>query len=267
MSSAVEETKTEGAVGVKTEIQPNVDHSEKLDHHEVLTNKDLMNEAIERENEEHEMGVWEAAKSHPKACIWAFIFCFTIVMESFDMFLNTNFVALTYFKQRFGVKTATGEWSIPTRWQSALFQSGQCGAFFGVFAAGPVTNRLGYRWATILALILMNATIFISFFSTSLGMMVAGQLLEGIPWGFFIANSPAYASEVVPLSLRGATTATLQMSWSIGSIIVSGASYAYNNRMDQWSWRVPTALQWLFPVSFIHLQIIFFFFHNIRKAY
>jgi len=35
------------------------------------------------------------------------------------------------------------------------------------FLAGPVTNRLGYRWTTILALILMNATIFISFFVSS----------------------------------------------------------------------------------------------------
>lgn len=174
------------------------------------------------------------------------------------MFLNTNFVALTYFKQRFGVSTGPKEWSIPTRWQSALFQSGQCGAFLGVFAAGPITNRFGYRWTTIFALIMMNATIFISFFSTSLGMMVAGQLLEGIPWGFFIANSPAYASEVVPLSLRGATTATLQMSWSIGGIIVAGASYAYNNRMNQWSWRVPTALQWLFPVSCIPFHFFWF---------
>jgi SP family general alpha glucoside:H+ symporter-like MFS transporter len=61
-----------------------------------------------------------------------------------------------------------GGYAIPTRWQSALFQSGQCGAFVGVFLAGPVTNRLGYRWTTILALILMNATIFISFFVSSL---------------------------------------------------------------------------------------------------
>lgn len=63
MSSGIEETKTEGAVEVKTEGQ--VQHNEKLDHSEVLTNKDLMHEAIEGENQEHQMGVWEAAKTHP----------------------------------------------------------------------------------------------------------------------------------------------------------------------------------------------------------
>jgi MFS family permease len=82
----------------------------------------------------------------------------------------------------------------------------------------------------------------------SLTLLVVGQALEGVPWGFFIANSPAYASEIVPLALRGACTATLQMSWSIGSIIVAAATYGYNKRDDEWAWRVPLALQWLFPV-------------------
>jgi SP family general alpha glucoside:H+ symporter-like MFS transporter len=69
----------------------------------------------------------------------------------------------------------------------------------------------------------------------SLEVLVIGQAFEGVPWGFFIANSPAYASEIVPLA--------------IGSIIVAGISYAYNQRDDQWSWRMPAALQWIFPVS------------------
>ena len=79
---------------------------------------------------------------------------------------------------------------------------------------------------------------------------MVGQALEGVPWGFFIANAPAYASEIVPLAVRGACTATLQMSWSIGSIIVAAATYGYNKRNDEWAWRVPLALQWIFPVGY-----------------
>ncbi|EFX04092.1 maltose permease [Grosmannia clavigera kw1407] len=223
----------------------------------VLANADLMNDAFDGENREHEMGAWEAFKSHPWACLWAFIMCFTIVMESFDMFLNTNFVALTAFQKNFGVPVkGTSDYSIPTRWQSALFQSGQCGAFVGVFMAGPITNRLGYRWTTILALVLMNATIFISFFADSLTVLVIGQAFEGVPWGLFIANSPAYASEIVPLVLRGACTATLQMSWSIGSIIVAAVTYVYNRKSGQWAYRLPLALQWMFPTPLLVLVFL-----------
>ena len=84
------------------------------------------------------------------------------------MFLNGNFVALTAFKERYGVFVEGSGKTIETKWQSSLFQSGQCGAFVGVFLAGPITNRIGYRWTTLLALVLMNATIFISFFVSAL---------------------------------------------------------------------------------------------------
>lgn len=50
-----------------------------VENAEVLTKPDLMNDAFDGEKREHEMGLWEAAKSHPWACFWAFIMCFTIV--------------------------------------------------------------------------------------------------------------------------------------------------------------------------------------------
>ncbi|GLI73380.1 hypothetical protein PoHVEF18_001597 [Penicillium ochrochloron] len=249
MSSGIQNTPdSESVRGEKNDVL----HSEKV------TTSDLMGDAFDGENREHEMGVWEAAKSHPWACLWAFVMCFTIVMESFDMFLNGNFVALGAFQRKYGVliDAATDTYAIPTRWQSALFQAGQCGAFVGVLAAGPITDRLGYRWTTLLALVLMNATIFISFFADSLAVLTVGQALEGVPWGFFIANSPAYASEIVPLALRGACTATLQMSWSIGGIIVAAATYGYNQRNDEWAWRVPLALQWIFPTPLMILVFL-----------
>jgi MFS family permease len=103
-------------------------------------------------------------------------------MESFCMFLSGNFVALPYFKTKYGVEiglNALGEmdYAIPTKWQSSLFQAGQCGAFVGVLLAGPVTNRLGYRWTTLLALFMMNATIFITFFVSLLAIDTTQSML------------------------------------------------------------------------------------------
>jgi len=86
--------------------------------------------------------------------------------------------------------------------------------------------------------------------------LTIGQAFEGVPWGFFIANSPAYASEIVPMALRGACTATLQMSWSIGGIIVAAATYGYQHKDDSSAWKVPLALQWIFPTP---LMVIIFF--------
>lgn len=118
-------------------------------------------------------------------------------MESYQLVLIGSAVAEPAFAKRYGVYLGPSEgYVIPTRWQSALTQAGPIGAFVGIFIIGPVTNRIGYRWATISGLILINAFIFVMFFGNSLPVFLVGQFLEGIPWGFFIANSPGYASEV-----------------------------------------------------------------------
>lgn len=151
-------------------------------------------------------------------------------MESYDVFLIGNFVALPAFQRQFGIENPPGSdiWVIEAKWQSALQVSGQLGALIGVFLAGPLTSRIGYRWATITGLMLLNVFIFAFYFAESMPVIFVAQLLEGLPWGIFIANAPAYCSEIVPIQLRAPATQMLQMFWAIGSIIVGAVTYVYN---------------------------------------
>lgn len=154
-------------------------------------------------------------------------------MESYDVFLIGNFVALPAFQKQYGIfDVNTQAYVIETKWQSALQVSGQLGALIGVFLAGPLTSRIGYRWATLTGLMALNAFIFAFYFAKSLPVIFVAQLLEGLPWGIFIANAPAYCSEIVPIKLRAPATQMLQMFWAIGSIIVGGVTYSYNSRPD-----------------------------------
>jgi len=152
-------------------------------------------------------------------------------MESYDVFLMGSFIGLPRFREVYGVvvpNAAPGALKvIAPKWQSALQMSGQLGALIGVFVAGPLTSRFGYRYATLTGLMLLNAFIFIFYFANSLGVMFVAQLLEGIPWGIFIANAPAYCSEIVPIQLRAPATQMLQMFWAIGSIVVGAVCYSY----------------------------------------
>jgi MFS transporter, SP family, general alpha glucoside:H+ symporter len=163
-------------------------------------------------------------------------------MESYCVFLTGSFVAMDSFKRDFGVIDKDGNWSIEASWQSALQASGPLGALMGVCIAGPITSRIGYRWATISGLMLLNAFIFAFYFANSIAVMFVSQLLEGIPWGIFIANAPAYCSEIVPIQLRAPATQMLQMFWAIGSIIVGGVCYVYQKRSDPSSYRCVSLL-------------------------
>jgi SP family general alpha glucoside:H+ symporter-like MFS transporter len=159
-------------------------------------------------------------------------------MESYCVFLAGNFLALPAFANEYGVlNPATDKYVVVPSWQSALQMAGPLGALIGVCLAGPLTSRIGYRWATLTALMALNAFIFVFYFAKSLPVMFVAQLLEGLPWGIFIANAPAYCSEIVPIKLRAPATQMLQMYWAIGSIIVGAVTYQYNTRLDSGAYR------------------------------
>lgn len=159
-------------------------------------------------------------------------------MESYCVFLAGSFIALPQFANNYGVYSPVKEkFIIEASWQSALQMGGPVGAIIGVLLAGPLTSRIGYRWATISGLMLLNAFIFIFYFANSLPVMFVAQLLEGIPWGIFIANAPAYCSEITPIQLRAPATQMLQMFWAVGSIIVTGITYHYNQYLQDIAYR------------------------------
>jgi SP family general alpha glucoside:H+ symporter-like MFS transporter len=212
--------------------------------------------AMEAENVELNMGVLEAVRLYPMASLWAFIMSCTIIMESYCVFLMGAFVAMDQFKREYGVLDHEQKWQIEASWQSALQMGGPLGAIIGVCIAGPITSRIGYRWATILGLMVLNAFIFVFYFANSLAVMFVSQLLEGVPWGIFIANAPAYCSEIVPIKLRAPATQMLQMFWAIGAIIVGGVCYVYESKLDPSAYRIPIALQWMFPTPLAILLFI-----------
>jgi len=74
MSSASIDQKTEGHNAAHIDIE-----EKHVQNSEILVNSELMNDAFGGENREHDMGMWEAAKTYPMACFWAFIMSFTIV--------------------------------------------------------------------------------------------------------------------------------------------------------------------------------------------
>jgi len=96
-------------------------------------------------------------------------------------------------------------------------------AFFGVLANGLLVDKFGQKRTLIASLFVLSAFIFITFFAPNIAVLTAGQVLAGLPWGVFATTAPAYASEVLPLSIRVYLTSytnmyvyTLQPVWCRG---------------------------------------------------
>lgn len=87
-------------------------------------------------------------------------------------------------------------------------------------------------------------------------MLLVGEILCGLPWGVFFTIAPAYASEVCPVVLRGLLTGYINL-WNItGQLLSAGVLDGLVNVKTQWSYRIPFAIQWIWPVP-LFLIILF----------
>lgn len=112
---------------------------------------------------------------------------------------------------------------------------------------GLLVNRFGQKRVVLSALAALAAFLFIVFFSTNVQVLIVGELLCGFPWGIFATSSPAYASEVLPLSLRIYMTSWTNMCFVIGQLLASGVLAGLVDVPTEWSYKVPFAIQWFWP--------------------
>ncbi|KAH8897244.1 maltose permease MAL31 [Thozetella sp. PMI_491] len=210
-------------------------------------------EAIEAINNERQMTLRDTFRFWPKAIGFSLLLSLAVIMEGYDTNLMSNFYAFPAFKNAFGdeVDHSDGGMLISSRWQTIIGNGVQVGSIIGLFINGIVSEWLGYKKTMIISMVVMIGAVFIPFFSTGLPMFLAGALIQGIPWGVFQTLAVTYAADVCPVALRAYMTSWINICWVIGQLISSGILNGLLKRTDQWGYRIPFAVQWIWPVPII----------------
>lgn len=217
---------------------------------------DLMVGAKDAADAEHELTLSDALKYHKRSILWAIVLSMTIIMEGYDNILMTSFFAYPRFAEKYGLEQPDGSYELSGSWQLALASAAPVGSFFGVFANGYLTEKFGHRNVIMGSLIVMSGFIFLPFFAPNVQTLYAGQFLCGLPWGVFATMGPSYSSEVCPMALRGYLTAYVNMCWAIGQLICAGVLQGLVDNPTQWSYRIPFAVQWVWPIPLFILTFL-----------
>ncbi|RSH80785.1 hypothetical protein EHS25_007121 [Saitozyma podzolica] len=210
--------------------------------------------AIAAESAEQQMTFKEAIRDYPAAVFWSFAISLCIIMEGYDTALPGNFVGIPAFRERFGeyVNAEVG-YQLTPAWQSGLGQCSGVGSILAIFAAAWFQQRYGYRRVIQVGLVAMFCFIFIVFFAQNIIMLAIGYHLCGWAWGTFQASVVSYASEITPVALRGYLTTYVNLCWIIGQFLAAGVLKAMADRTDEWAYRIPFAVQWVWPIPLIIL--------------
>ena len=65
----------------------------------------------------------------------------------------------------------------------------QVGSMVGLALNGILCDKIGYKKTYFIALVMMTSFIFLPFFAPNNGVLLAGQILSGIPWGEWSSQS------------------------------------------------------------------------------
>lgn len=197
---------------------------------------------------EQNMSLMQGLRLYPKAVAWSVLLSAAIIMEGFDKVLIANLFAVPAFKERFGERLPNGDYELTAAWQAALTNGAYVGEMLGLMLNGIIADRFGYKKTMIGALGIVNLTIFVVFFAQNIEMLLAGLILCGVPWGVFQTLTCTYAADVCPVPLRPILTTYVNLCWVIGQFLASGVLKGVAERPDQWAYRIPYALQWLWPL-------------------
>ncbi|KAI0200550.1 sugar transporter [Astrocystis sublimbata] len=206
-------------------------------------------EARQATEDEHAQTPLQALRENRKAVMWSVLISMTIIMEGYDAILISNFFGYPEFNKKFGDYYGPEKgYQVSGPWQTGLNQASTAGTIIGGILNGYIASRYGYRWVMIGSLGILNFFILIVFLAGSAGTLLGGQILCGICWGVYGTLAPAYASEVCPTNLRGYLTTYVNLCWAIGQLIAAGVLAGCLGIHDEWGFRIPFAIQWLWPI-------------------
>ncbi|KAF2829603.1 trehalose transporter [Ophiobolus disseminans] len=205
--------------------------------------------AASASDKEHKMTLMQGIRLYPKAILWAVLIAMCCAMEGYDIALIGNFYAFEPFNRKYGELTPSGDYQVPARWQAGISNGAQVGQIIGLLLTGVGVERFGYRPFILGVLFYQCAVTTIFFVAPTIKILLVAECFAGIAFGVFMSVAISYASEVCPVALRGYLTTWGNSCWGIGQLIAIGVIKSMFGRTDEWAYRIPYALQWMwFPL-------------------
>ncbi|KAI0725563.1 maltose permease [Fomitopsis betulina] len=193
---------------------------------------------------------FQAVRIYWKATIWCLFMCMGALLWGYDSQVGGGLLSVPSFRRDFGFQSGgAGEYILAAKWQSAFNSASSIGGIFGGLSLGYVSDKLGRRGAVVVCCIVSIAGILIQFFTYphKNAQLLIGKLINGFALGMYVSGASSYCSEVSPLALRGITTSSVNLwinPWRMSNGVIEGTG----NWTSAYSYRLPFALQWIFPV-------------------
>ncbi|KAK0248295.1 hypothetical protein LTR91_003392 [Friedmanniomyces endolithicus] len=109
--------------------------------------------------------------------------------------------------------------------QGAIGSALAAGSIIGCLIAGPISDRIGRRDACMFACLWWLAGTSVQVATTSVGMLIAGRMLNGVCVGITSSQVPVYLAEIAKKNMRGSILVIQQLAIEVGILIMFFIGY------------------------------------------
>ncbi|KAH7069882.1 general substrate transporter [Paraphoma chrysanthemicola] len=193
------------------------------------------------------VATWRSLVSNCRTLGWAAFVATGAILWGYDSQIGGILLASYQFRHDFGY-VLDDEPVISAMWQAAFSSAAAFGGISGSIMCGSIADRLGRRAALAIGCLVSIIAVSIEYFATSSVALVIGKLVNGCALGAFLTTSSVYCAETSPVELRGITTSAIHFCIAIGNLLASVALKVFGNFPTRAAYRIPFAIQWLFPI-------------------
>lgn len=153
------------------------------------------------------------------------------------------------FAEHYGTfDAATGTMIVSASRQSLVTSIINVGEFVGAVSAFWIGQSIGLKGGLLLACIIVVIGTTLQVAGTALGLLIAGRLVLGYAVGLISNFVPLYLADCAPARIRGAIVTMYQFNIGLGLIMGVCVDYATKERTDTGAFRIPMAVQYIFPI-------------------
>ncbi|GLA47680.1 hypothetical protein AnigIFM63604_002489 [Aspergillus niger] len=204
------------------------------------------------------MSATAAARADWRAIAICLFITIAAFQFGFDSSYYSGILVMEPFIKAYGhYDNATGGYVLSSSIQSLTTSIINVGELVGAVSSYLVDDRIGRRGGLFVSSTFVVLGVIFQVSADKLALLIVGRLLLGYAVGLISCLVPLYVADCAPARFRGALVSLYQFDVGLGLLLGVIVDNATKNRNDSGAYRIPMAVQLVFPVILVPGLILF----------
>ncbi|KAG9949566.1 general substrate transporter, partial [Aureobasidium melanogenum] len=188
--------------------------------------------------------------------------CLFVTVAAFQFGYDSSYysgiLTMQPFLKIFGhLDPVKGVYVLSAERQSLTTSIINAGEFVGAISSFVIGERLGPRSGLFVSSAAVIIGTLIQVLAPNVGALIAGRLILGYAVGLISCLVPVYIADCAPARFRGALVSMYQYCLGLGLLLGVIVDYCTKDRTDTASFKIPIAVQFVFPVVLVPGLLLF----------